>query len=43
MAKPFPEATAEDRRFLTNEEGKVPYVYDDAVYPTRKYVKGTRI
>jgi lysozyme len=43
MAKPFPEATTEDRRFLTNEEGKVPYVYDDAIYPTRKYVKGTRI
>lgn len=43
MAKDFVESTAEDRAFISTEEGRIPYVYDDAVYPTRRYVKGTKI
>lgn len=43
MAKDFIESTAEDRALISSEEGRIPYVYDDAVFPTRKYVKGTKI
>lgn len=41
--KSFPESTPEDRAFISSEEGRIPYVYDDAIYPTRKYVAGTKI
>lgn len=41
--KDYIESTAEDRAFISTEEGRIPYVYDDAVFPTRRYVKGTKI
>jgi lysozyme len=43
MAKPFPELTANGQKALMVSEGKIPYVYDDAVYPTRRWKKGTKV
>lgn len=43
MAKPFPELTPEGLQALTVSEGKVPYVYDDAVFPTKRWKKGTKV
>lgn len=37
------ELTPQGSKKLEILEGKVPYVYDDAVYPTRQYAKGSRI
>jgi GH24 family phage-related lysozyme (muramidase) len=43
MAKPFPEMTKDGLEALKVSEGYVPYVYDDAVYPTRRWKKGTKV
>lgn len=43
MAKPFPELTSEGLAALKVSEGNIPYVYDDAVYPTKRWKKGTHV
>ncbi len=37
------ELTARGEAALTKMEGDIPYVYDDAYYPTRKYKPGEKI
>lgn len=41
--KPFPEASADGEAFIAGLEGDIPYVYDDAVFPTRPYKRGEAI
>jgi lysozyme len=43
MAKPFPELTPGGLTALKVSEGTIPYVYDDAVFPTRRWKKGTKV
>lgn len=43
MAKDFPQLTKEGTEALIKSEGSIPYVYDDAVYPTRPWKPGERI
>jgi lysozyme len=37
------QTTAEDRAFTAGWEGKVKFVYDDAISPPRKWIKGTKV
>lgn len=43
MAKQFKQLTTAGTQALVELEGKIPYVYDDAIYPTRRYVAGTKV
>lgn len=43
MSKGYPESSAEDRALIVSEEGRVTFVYDDAISPPRKYIAGTKI
>lgn len=41
--KSFPELTSRGTAALIVAEGKIPYVYDDAVYPTKPWKVGTPV
>jgi lysozyme len=39
----IPQSTPQDRALIASEEGRVTFVYDDAISPPKKYIKGTRV
>lgn len=39
----FPELTKRGEAAVKVSEGDIPYVYDDAVFPTRPYKRGTKV
>lgn len=39
----FKELDEEGEKFVEGWEGRIPYVYDDSVYPTKKYKAGTHV
>lgn len=41
--KGFPESTPQDRAELAVDEGKINYLYDDAIYPTKRWKIGNKI
>jgi len=43
MAKTFTEISTKGLAFIKKEEGTILYVYDDAVAPTKRYTKGTKV
>lgn len=43
MSKTFLELTPRGLKALSQWEGRINYVYDDAVYPTKPYKAGTKI
>lgn len=43
MAKPFPELTPSGFKALKRAEGDIPFVYDDAVFPTVMWKPGTKV
>jgi lysozyme len=43
MAKPFPQLTPQGMQALKRAEGDIPYVYDDAVFPTVMWKPGSHV
>lgn len=39
----FKEMDEEGMKFVEGWEGRIPYVYDDSVYPTKRYKAGTHV
>lgn len=42
-SKPTQEIDDEGAKFIAAHEGRINYVYDDSVYPTRPYVRGEKV